>query len=98
MSQPIPSSFSTAVPSPSRSDGAASGAQWKRLYESALLELNPQLVPGAITVARHAICDRAEEIMTEPSSDEHVALNSALRILRTLEELAAREAAEYHAA
>ncbi len=39
---PFPSSSS------SRSDVAASGEQWKRLYESALLELNPQLVPGAM--------------------------------------------------
>jgi len=98
MSQAIPSPSHSANPSPSRTDGAASGAQWKRFYESALLELNPQLVAGAITVARHAILDRAEEIMTKPSSDEHFALNSALRILRTLEELAAKEAAEYHAA
>jgi hypothetical protein len=36
--------------------------------------------------------------MTKPASDEHVALNSALRILHTLEELAAKEAADYHAA
>jgi hypothetical protein len=98
MAQANPSPSHSAIPSPSRSDGAASGAQWKRLYESALLELNPQLVPGTITVARHAILDRAEEIMTKPSSDEHVALNSALRILRTLEELAVKEAASYYAA
>jgi len=44
--------------SPSRSDVAVSEAQWKRLYESALLELNPQRLPGAITVARRAIFDR----------------------------------------
>ena len=84
--------------SPSRSDVAASGAQWKRLYESALLELNPQRLPVAITLARCAIFDRAEEIMTNPATDEHVALNSALRILRTLEEMVAKEAADYHAA
>jgi hypothetical protein len=83
--------------SPSRSDIAAS-EQWKRYYESALLELNPQLLSGAITVARRAIFDRAEEIMTTPTSDEHRALNSALRILHTLEEMAAKEAADYHAA
>ena len=98
MGQAIPSPSSSAIPSPSRTDGAASGSQWRSLYESALLELNPQRVPGAIMVARRAICDRAEEIMTKPASDEHVALNSAMRILRTLEELAAKEAAEYHAA
>jgi hypothetical protein len=85
-------------PSPSRSDVAASGAQWKRLYESALLELNPQRLPVAITVARRAIFDRAEEIMTKPASEEHRALNSALRILHTLEEMAAKEAADYYAA
>jgi len=99
MGQAIPSPFSSAIPSPSRTDGAASGAaQWKRLYESALLELNPQRVPGAITLARCAIFDRAEEIMTKPASDEHAAMNSALRILRTLEELAVKEAAGYYAA
>jgi len=38
--------------SPSRTDSAASGVQWERLYESAFLELNPQRVPPAITVAR----------------------------------------------
>jgi hypothetical protein len=84
--------------SPSRTDSAAPGVQWERLYESALLELNPQRVPVAITVARRAMLDRAEEIMTKPASHEHAALNSALRILRTLEELAGKEAAGYHAA
>jgi hypothetical protein len=84
--------------SPSRTDSTASGVQWERLYESALLELNPQRVPAAITVARRAMLDRAEEIMTKPASHEHAALNSALRILRTLEELAGKEAAGYHAA
>jgi len=87
-----------ANPFPSRSDVAASGVPWKRLYESALLELNPQLLPGAITIARRAIFDRAEEIMIEPASDEHCALNDALRILHTLEEMAAKEAADYHEA
>ena len=66
-----------AIPSRSRSDSAASGAQWKQFYEFALLELNPQRLPA---------------------TDEHVALNSALRILPTLEEMAAKEAADYHAA
>jgi hypothetical protein len=84
--------------SASRSDVAALGAQWKRLYESALLELNPQRLPAAIMVARRAIFDRAEEIMTMPASEEHRALNSALRILHTLEEMAAKEAADCHAA
>ena len=98
MGQAIPSRSRSAIPSPSRSDSAASGAQWKQFYESALLELNPQRLPVAITLARCAIFDRAEEIMTNPATDEHVALNSALRILHTLEEMAAKEAADCHAA
>jgi hypothetical protein len=65
---------------------------------SALLQLNPERLPVAITLARCAIFDRAEEIMTNLATDEHVALNSALRILRTLEEMAAKEAADYHTA
>jgi len=50
----------------------------------------PQL-PGRILDARHAILDRAEEIPTRPSCDEHRALNIAFRTLRTLEEVMAKE-------
>jgi len=49
-------------------------------------------LPGRILDARHAILlDRAEEIVTCPSCDEHRALNSAFRTLRTLEEVTAKE-------
>ena len=98
MHQAIPSPFHSAIPSSSRSNGAASGEQWKRFYEFALLEIDPQRVPEAIRVARRAILDRAEQIMTKPASHEHAALNSALCILRTLEEVATKEAAGYHVA
>ncbi len=70
----------SVIPSPSRSNRAASQPRWKQLYESALLEINPLHVPEAIAVARRAIFDRANEIMTAP-------------ILRTLEDVAAKEAA-----
>jgi hypothetical protein len=83
---------------PSYSDGATSGTQWKQVYESAILELNSQRVPEAITVARRAIFDRAEEIMTKPASHEHVALNAGLRVLSALEEMTAEEAADHEAA
>ena len=78
--------------------GSASGRMgWRQLYESAILELNPQLLPSAIAAARRAMLDRAEEIITQPRSDEHRALNSALRTLRILEEVGQREAAKREA-
>lgn len=78
-------------------DGPPLGATWKQLYQSAIFELNRQRLPQAITIARRAILDRAEQIITQPSTDEHSALNTALRTLRTLEEVAAREAADHDA-
>lgn len=59
-------------------------AAWKQLYESAILELDSTKLPKRIIEARHAILDRAEEILTRPPSDERSALNSALRTLRHL--------------
>ena len=85
---------STPVPS----DGPPLSAAWRQLYESAVLELNNRRIQERITVARRAILDRAEEIMTKPASDEQRALIAALRTLRTLEDVAAREAANHDAA
>jgi hypothetical protein len=50
-----------------------------------MLEVNDQLLPERISVARRAILDRSEEILTKPPSEEHHALNDALRSLRVLE-------------
>ncbi len=83
--------FCSAIPSPSRSDRTASEPRLERLYESAILELNPEQVQNAIMVARHAIFDRAEEIMTDPTGHERVALDAALRILQALEQIAAKQ-------
>ena len=66
-------------------------SKWRQLYECAILELDPNKLLGRITEARHAILDRAEEILTRPSCDEHHALIAALRALRLLEEKVARE-------
>jgi hypothetical protein len=63
---------------------------WKRVYECAFLELDKARLPERIAEARTAIFDRAEEVMTQPSSDEHRALNQALRTLRALEDTALR--------
>ena len=66
-------------------------AGWKKLYETAILEIDNTRLPKRIAEARRAILDRAEEIQTKPPSDERNALNSALRTLRILDEVAARE-------
>jgi hypothetical protein len=73
-------SFSKTLP------GSVSlASKWRQLYECAILELDPSKLLGRITEARHAILDRAEEILTRPSCDEHHALIAALRTLRLRE-------------
>jgi hypothetical protein len=64
---------------------------WKQLYEIAILEIDSTKLPKRIAEARCAILDRAEDILTNPPSDERHALNDALRTLRLLDEVAARE-------
>ena len=79
-------SFSKTLP------GSVSlASKWRSLYEGAILELDKTKLPGRIVEARHAVLDRAEEILTRPSCDEHHALYAALRALRLLEELVVRE-------
>ena len=88
LSNALPSgiSFSKTVP------GSVSlASKWKDLYQRAILELDHTRLPGRIVEARHAILDRAEDILTRPSCDEHRALNAALRALRLLEEVVVRE-------
>jgi hypothetical protein len=79
-------SFSKTLPG-----NVSLASKWRQLYECAILELDPSKLRGRITEARHAILDRAEEILTRPSCDEHHALIAALRALRLLEEKVARE-------
>jgi hypothetical protein len=67
-----------------------SSTGWRQLYESAILELDNGMLPERIAVARLAILERTEEILTEPSSSERHALSGALRALQALEEVAAR--------
>jgi hypothetical protein len=79
-------SFSKTLP------GSVSlASKWRQLYECAILELDPIKLRGRITEARHAILDRAEEILTRPSCDEQHALITAPRALRLLEQGVARE-------
>ncbi|HEY4902249.1 MAG TPA: hypothetical protein VIH89_02130 [Candidatus Sulfotelmatobacter sp.] len=70
---------------------SSSSSEWKQLYERALLEVDGSKLRNRIESARHAIFDRAEEIITDPSGEEHRALNDALRILRVLDVEAKKE-------
>jgi Glu-tRNA(Gln) amidotransferase subunit E-like FAD-binding protein len=56
-----------------------------------MVELDNDKISQRILDARHAILDRAEEILTGSPSDERGALNDALQALRVLEKVAARE-------
>jgi hypothetical protein len=60
--------------------------RWRPLYECAIRELDDATSHERIAEARHAILDRAEEILTNPSTDERAALNHALRTLQLLDE------------
>src|SRR6266851_8795796 len=72
------------------SSGRASlGAGWQHLYTSAVLELDEGRLPERVAVARRAILDRAEEVLTTVRTDEHRALSDALRFLLLLEEVEA---------
>ena len=64
---------------------------WKEFYWVAMLEADNAKLSQRISEARHAILDRAEEIMTASGSDERGHLNDALRALRVLEAAVGRE-------
>ena len=66
-------------------------ASWEQLYRQAIAELDHAKFQERIIHARHAILDRAEEILTLPPSVEQRALNHAFKTLRMLEDVAARE-------
>ena len=63
---------------------------WKSVYDGAISGSDYSVNLDRINEARNAILDRAEEILTHPSTDERRALNDALRTLRMLEQTAIR--------
>jgi hypothetical protein len=71
----------------------SSGDAWHRLYESAMLELDDTKMLTRIVEARTAILDRAEDILTNSSSQERRAINEALQALRVLEAVARKKSA-----
>jgi hypothetical protein len=70
--------------------GIPSHAKWFEAYQSAVLEPDYAKLPLRIVEARHAILDRAEEIMTASSTDERRLLKDALHVLNVLEGIAAK--------
>ena len=93
--------MSQSIPSESILSGCGPtslGTGWQRLYESAVLELDEGRLPERVAVARRAMLDRAEEILTTVRTDEHRALRDALRFLLLLEEVVAIESTHPHAA
>jgi hypothetical protein len=97
MPQSIPSA-SGRTSSRHASGHASLGTGWKQLYTSAVLELDEGRMPERVAVARRAILDRVEEILTGVRTDEHRALSDAWRFLHLLEEVAAIESTHHHAA
>jgi len=71
---------------------------WKQLYTSAVLELDEGRLPERVAVARRAILDRVEEILTGVRTNEHRALSDAWRFLHLLEKMTAKESTHHHAA
>jgi hypothetical protein len=67
-------------------------SEWKSLYQRAILESDDASIPERIAAARHAMHDRAEEILTDSSSSERQALNGALRNLDLLLKVTAKVA------
>jgi hypothetical protein len=65
--------------------GAGFDAGWKQLYAAAVLELDDAKLPDRIAKARVAMRDRADDLLTTPSDEEHRTLNDGFRILRVLE-------------
>ena len=98
MPQSIPSASRRTSSGPLSSGRASLGTGWEQLYTSAVLELDEGRLPERVAVARRAILDRAEEILTTVRTDEHRALKDALRFLLLLEEVVATGPAHPHAA
>jgi hypothetical protein len=54
-------------------DSNARDPQWKKLYETAILELDPTKAQLRISEAHEAILDRVEQLLTRPSDSEQQA-------------------------
>lgn len=65
--------------------------QWKRLYEAAILELDPAKLLERIAVAQSAVLDQMEDGFSKPSDSQQLVLHDALHMLSTLRTIAERD-------
>jgi len=68
--------------------------QWKRLYEAAILELDPAKLLERIAVAQSAVLDQMEDGLSKPSDGQQYALRDALHMLSTLRTIGERDITE----
>jgi cell division protein ZapA (FtsZ GTPase activity inhibitor) len=64
---------------------------WKRLFNSAMLELDLASVPKKIEEAKAAISRRASKLQTQEVSEEQLAMMDALNALNDLARMVERE-------
>jgi hypothetical protein len=64
---------------------------WKRLYEAAILELDPAKLLQRIAVAQSAVLDQMEDGFSKPSDGQQLALHDAFHMLSTLRTIAERD-------
>jgi hypothetical protein len=69
-------------------------ADWKRLFEAAMLDLDLATVPRKIEEARAAISQRASELQRQEICEEQLALMDALNALNDLARMLERERQE----
>ncbi len=69
--------------------GCSNSDNWKRLFQSAMLELDKTKLPGRIRDAQQAIVNHMEEFFKKETTtpDEHQKLYDALTSLRDLQRL-----------
>lgn len=72
----------------------AAHSHWKRLYEAAILELDPTKLLQRIAVAQSAVLDQLEDDFSKPSAGKQLALKDALYMLSTLRMIAERDIGE----
>jgi ketopantoate hydroxymethyltransferase len=68
--------------------------QWKRLYEAAILELDPAKLLQRIAVAQSAVLDQIADGSSKPSDGQQLALHDVLHMLSTLRTIAERDIGE----
>ena len=68
--------------------------QWKRLYEAAILELDPAKLLRRIAVAQSAVLDQIEDGVSKALDGQQLALRDALHMLSTLWTIAERDIGE----